>query len=169
MSKRIELYHYTRAVRQSIEQKGILIRTKEQSRQDFMEKYNSELSNEAIEHFNYCWERECDDFNPDARHSVWFVSKRPEENCGCIFYLVSMYGGEVISMIGESNEDSKKFLESVGEPLEIVCSIPADDPNLIDFGNTELRLQRPVLPSEIIEINKLSCNPEKHEWKYIKE
>ncbi|AQP35543.1 hypothetical protein [Vibrio anguillarum] len=169
MSKKIELYHYTRADRLSIEQKGMLIRTKEQSRQDFMDQFKSELSSQAVKHFTHSWEHECDDFNPDARHSVWFVSKRPEENCSGIFYLVSMYGGEVISMIGEGNEDAKKFLESIGEPLEIVCSIPVDDPNLVDFGNTELRLQRAVLPSEIVEINKLSCDPEKYEWKYIKE
>ncbi|MBD77506.1 MAG: hypothetical protein CL840_01030 [Crocinitomicaceae bacterium] len=166
MSKKIKLYHYTRAEIQSIEQKGILIRTIEQTRRDFMEQYKSKLSSQAIEHFTSSWGHECEDFNIDAQHSVWFVSKRPEENCMGVFYLVSMYGGEVISMIGEGNEDSKRFLESIGEPLEVVCSIPEDDPSLVRYGNTECRLQRAVMPSEIIEINKLSCNPAKSEWKY---
>lgn len=167
MSKKIELYHYTRANRQSIEEKGLLIRTKEQARQDFMEQYKSELPSNVVEHFISSWSKECDDFNLDARHSVWFVSKQPEENCRDIFYLVSMYGGEIISMIGEGDDEAKAFLESIGEPLEIVCSIPADDPNLVDFGTTEMRLRRDVLPSEIIEINKLFCKPDKGEWQYI--
>lgn len=166
MTNKIELYHYTRANRQSIEQQGVLIRTKEQSRQDFINQFKSDLSCQVIEFLNNAWSLEHDDLDLESCNSVWFVSKRPKEGCGGIFPLVSMYGGEVISMVGESCEESKVFLESIGEPLEIVCSIPLDDPALVDLGNTELYLKRPVLPFEITAINILSCEPDTYDWKY---
>jgi hypothetical protein len=61
-----------------------------------------------------------------------------------------MYGGEVISMAGENDDEVKSLLNAIGSPLEIVCSIPSDDPHFVDIGNGECYLSRDVLPSEIV-------------------
>lgn len=168
MNEKVHLYHYTRANRESIEKNGLIARNKDEVRAKFINDFSSELSSNLLGYFNSIWKSEtCDsNFVVDSNQSIWFVSKRPNENCGGIKPLVSMYGGEVISMCADSNDDAEVFLKSIGEPLEIVCSVPKNDPELVNLGNTEHYLKRDILPSEIVEINKLSYDPDKDEWKY---
>lgn len=160
------LYHYTRTFKSSILNNGLLARDERHWRNVFLEKYIDMMPKFLFSYFESTWNLEYEDSiaNPQAR--LWFVSSRPTENDACIRPLISMYGGESISMCADEDSYSEEFLESIGEPMEVVCSIPIDDPFIAILGNGEVFLERDVLASEIKEVNNLAVN--KHEWKFIK-
>jgi hypothetical protein len=159
--REIQLYHYSRAIINNIKKLGLVIRDKNTIRQDFLSSYRESLSPYLRHYFTSAWDNEVDD---DEINGIWFVSSRPNEGCSCIRPLISMYGGEAISMCADSDDEAEFFLKAIGEPIEVVCRILVDDPKLIGFGNGEYCLTRNFLPSEILSISNIICFPEEGMW-----
>lgn len=150
---------------------GLIIKNKKDLRVEFINKHGKDMPSGLLNFFSSVWcseEIDESEFRVDSELSIWFTTKRPNEGCGCITPLISMYGGESISMCADSRDDAEEFLKSIGKPLEIVCSISKDDPCLIVVGNTESYLKRDILPSEIIEVNDILYNEGTNRWKFMR-
>ncbi|MFQ2426743.1 hypothetical protein ACK31W_18135 [Aeromonas caviae] len=158
----IQLYHYSRAIVNDIKKLGLVVRDKNTIRQEFLSSYRDNLSPHLKHYFTSAWNDEID----DEINGIWFVSSRPNEGCSCIRPLISMYGGEAISMCADSDDEAEFFLKAIGEPIEVVCRVSLDDPKLMSFGNGERCLARNILPSEILSINNIIYFPDEERWSF---
>jgi len=115
--------HYTRAIRRDIEQNGLLIRTGDEIRGEFIRRFSHLFENEEIKFLQNLWK------NNQAKQAqirdsiLWFNFTLVAFNGLGSEYLLGMYGGEQVHMGIELDTSIGEKLASIGEPLIVRCAL----------------------------------------------
>ena len=98
MQNRVLGIHYTRAIRSDIEQKGLLIRTGAEIRDEFIQRFGDSFKEDELEWLQSKWLSH-QVKQSDIRDSMlWFNFTLTEFGDSGSEYLLGMYGGEQIHM-----------------------------------------------------------------------
>lgn len=129
MKNRVWGIHYTRAIREDIENKGLLIRTGTEIRDQFIKRFGDRFNEDEIEWLKNMWLSH-QVKQSDIRDSMlWFNFTLTELGGSGSEYLLGMYGGEQIHMGIEFDTPIGMKLASIGEPLIVKCAL---DPHKVD-------------------------------------
>lgn len=151
--KKLRLYHYSRAIKSELEAQGLLLKSTSEWRELFIERFSHLAPEGVMDYFERVWSSEDID---SAEPSLWFVENRQLDVSSCsIKYLIGMYGGEVISMCTDLDDEPGRFLQSIGSPVEVVVEVSANDHRLRKLGNGEYQFFGNIPPCEVIKINEL--------------
>ena len=124
--------HYTRAIKEDIESKGLLVRTGKEIRNDLLDRFGNLFNSKELEFLRNKWKSH-QEIQADIRDlRLWFnfttEALRGSGGSGTK-YLLGLYGGEQINMGIEFGSPIGKKLASIGEPMIVRCSL---DPNNVD-------------------------------------
>lgn len=122
-------YHYTRAVPEDILASGLLPRTGEQIRSQFLDRFGNMFSLQQISAMRQSWDSY---FNARARSRrdllLWFNFTKKALSDGGARLLLKYYGGEQIHFCIDEIPGVAEKLASIGQPLILRCKL---DPNRI--------------------------------------
>src|SRR5690606_31236372 len=128
MEQRVVGIHYTRAVKEDIERKGLLIRTGEEIRTEFVQRFGATSSSSELETLQSLWASH-QSTQADIRDSrLWFNFTLNALSGSGATFLLGMYGGEQIHMGIDLQTKLGRKLASIGEPLIVRCAL---DPSKI--------------------------------------
>ncbi len=129
MSQKIVGVHYTRANPESIHKSGLLIRSGEEIRADFLSEYAYLFTDSEILKIRERWASYFKSGQSSARDGrVFFNFTELALNTGGTRDLHGLYGGEQVSMCFDLDEPIGEKLNSIGAPLIVRCSL---DPNVV--------------------------------------
>lgn len=129
-SNRVIGIHYTRAIPESIQSKGLLIREGREIRETFLNEHGHLFSQEEILIIRKRWEDYFDHDQSSVRNRRIFFNFTEKELGGSgTEYLLGLYGGEQVSMCFELDEPIGLKLGLIGAPLVVRCSL---DPNQVE-------------------------------------
>lgn len=129
MQNRVWGIHYTRAIREDIEQKGLLIRTGAEIRDEFIQRFGDRFEANELEWFQNKWSSH-QVKQSDIRDSMlWFNFTLTEYGGLGSENLLGMYGGEQIHMGIEFDTPIGRKLASIGEPLVVKCALDPKNVN----------------------------------------
>jgi hypothetical protein len=117
-------YHYTRSIRASIRDNGLVVKPGDERRREFMEQHGNHFSPQQRHKIETAWANYFVDSQNKARDGlIWFnLTKSALTNKGATASL-SNYGGEVIYMPFSRDCEITKVLGSIGEPMVVKCSL----------------------------------------------
>jgi hypothetical protein len=135
LRNRIVGFHFTRAIPEQIRARGLLIRTGEEIRNNFINQFGQEFTKSELELIQNAWQQYFTKGQSDARNSkIFFAFTLSELNSGAK-PLMRNYGGEQVYMPLRQLEGIGRKIESFGEPLILKCNL---DPNSVKaYGLTE--------------------------------
>lgn len=173
--------HYTRADPTEIRDHGLLLRTGDEIRQNFLNQHGHQFSSVEIDRIKAGWEEYFTSQQVAARDGrIWFNFTREALFGSGAKPLLEMYGGEQISMCFRRDCVIGNKLSLIGEPLVVSCALSASDVNTyIQYAWGQILVssyhkqknpgayridqdgsQRvPVLPENIISIEVLKIRP----------
>ena len=123
MQKRVLGIHYTRAIRTDIEQKGLLIRTGAEIREEFIRRFGSKFEATELESLRDMWSSHQGKQSHIRDSMLWFnFTLRAFGGTGSK-HLLGMYGGEQIHMGIEFDTPVGNKIASIGEPLIVKCAL----------------------------------------------
>ncbi|MCU7871767.1 MAG: hypothetical protein KZQ91_03380 [Candidatus Thiodiazotropha sp. (ex Lucinoma borealis)] len=129
MQRQILGIHYTRAIHADIVQKGLLVRTGAEIRDDFVQRFGHKFDVEEMARLQNLWYSH-QVKQSDIRDSMlWFNFTLSAYGNSGSEYLLGMYGGEQIHMGIELGTPIGKKLASIGEPLLVKCAL---DPQKVE-------------------------------------
>jgi len=115
--------HYTRAIRADIEQKGLLIRTGAEIRDEFIQRFGHKFEVDELEWLQTKWSSH-QAKQSDIRDSMlWFNFTLTAYGGSGSEYLLGMYGGEQIHMGIKFDTPIGSKLACIGEPLIVKCAL----------------------------------------------
>ena len=119
--------HYTRAMPESIKEKGLLLRSGAEIRSEFLKDYSDRFTESEFNQMREMWAQ---NFNMEQQrirdHRVWFnFTKHALSNRGAS-PLLKNFGGEQIYFY--LSENLKEKIRNLGKPLVVYCSL---DPNQV--------------------------------------
>lgn len=124
--------HYTRAVPDSIQKSGLLLRSGDEIRRNFLEQHGSLFSESEIYEIKKRWAVY---FNASQRSirdlRIFFNFTEVELGESGSECLLGLYGGEQVSMCFELNESLGIKLGQIGQPIVVRCAL--DPEKLITF------------------------------------
>jgi hypothetical protein len=123
MQRRILGIHYTRAIRSDIEHKGLLVRTGNEIRNEFVERFGQEFEADELEFLQSLWSSHQAKQARIRDSMLWFNFTLTEYGNSGSEYLLGMYGGEQIHMGIEFDTPIGQKLAGIGEPLLIKCAL----------------------------------------------
>lgn len=129
MQNRVLGIHYTRAIRADIEQKGLLIRTGAEIRDEFTQRFGDRFKADELEWLQNKWLSHQVKQSDIRDLMLWFNFTLTEFGGSGSEYLLGMYGGEQIHMGIEFDTPIGVKLANIGEPLIIKCAL---DPHKVD-------------------------------------
>lgn len=128
-------YHYTRSSRCSIEASGLISKSGEERRREFLEEYGDYFTLRQRERMEATWDAYFDERQNRVRdHRIWFNLTKFALEDGGAAPLLSNYGGEVVYMPLALDCEIAMTLASIGEPMVIRCSLDTKD--LDTFSST---------------------------------
>lgn len=123
MQRRVLGIHYTRAIRADIEQKGLVVRTGAEIRDEFVQRFGHIFETDEMEWLQNKWSSH-QVTQSDVRDSMlWFNFTLSAYGGSGSEYLLGMYGGEQIHMGIDFNTPIGRKLASIGEPLLVKCAL----------------------------------------------
>lgn len=126
MQRRVLGIHYTHAIRADIEQKGLLVRTGAEIRNEFVQRFGDKFEADELELLQKQWSSLQVKQSEIRDSMLWFNFTA----CGGLNEeLLGMYGGEQIHMGIELGTPIGKKLGSIGEPLVVKCAL---DPQKVE-------------------------------------
>jgi hypothetical protein len=129
LQRRILGIHYTRAVRADIEQQGLLVRTGNQIREDFIDRFGHEFEDAELIELRRLWSSHQEKQSNIRDAMLWFNFTLDAYGGSGSEYLLGMYGGEQIHMGIDLNSPIGGKLASIGEPLIVMCTL---DPSKVE-------------------------------------
>jgi len=128
LENRIIGYHYTSAIENDILEKGLLIRTGEEIRQDFMKRYfrlfTTEEKNQIVAHWNKRFDKE----DSEIRDSIIFFNFTKGALLeGGAEHLLTYYGGEQIYFPLFNLPHIGEKLKNIGTPMILKCTLNPND------------------------------------------
>lgn len=116
--------HYTRALPESIVARGLLVRSGEEIRRQFLEQHGYRFSESEVSEIKGRWSDYFDQWESAARDGrIFFNFTEIELGESGSEYLLGLYGGEQVNMCFEFDEVLGIKLGTIGEPLVVRCSL----------------------------------------------
>lgn len=116
--------HYTRAVPDSIRRLGLLLRSGDQIRKDFLDQHGYLFSDTEISEIKRRWANYFTPSQSSIRdHRIFFNFTEVELGESGAEYLLGLYGGEQVGMCFELDEALGVKLGRIGNPLVVRCSL----------------------------------------------
>lgn len=119
-------YHYTRAEKESIEQRGLLALSGDERRRDFLERYGHLFTDEQRRRILEKWRYY---FTPGMRcsrdHKIYFNFTLDALKDIGAEYLLACYGGEVVNMPLCDDPELEAILKTIGTPMIVECILDA--------------------------------------------
>jgi len=115
--------HYTRAIRADIEQKGLLIRTGAEIREEFIQRFGRKFEEAELELLQHLWSSYQMKQAAIRDSMLWFNFTLKAFGGSGSDCLLGMYGGEQIHMGIELDTPIGKKLASIGEPIIVKCAL----------------------------------------------
>lgn len=129
MQRRVIGIHYTHAILADIKQKGLLIRTGAEIRDEFIQRFGHKFEADEVAWLQNKWSSH-QVKQSDIRDSMlWFNFTLNAYGGPGSEYLLGMYGGEQIHMGIEFDTPIGRKLASIGEPLVVKCAL---DPRKVE-------------------------------------
>lgn len=117
-------YHFTRAAREEIETRGLIVGSGRERRRDFLAQYGHRFSEAQRERICQKWESYFTASQTQARErGVWFNFTLSALGNGGADDLLTYYGGEIINMPLTQDEEIAAVLRTIGEPLIVECAL----------------------------------------------
>lgn len=123
MQRRVLGIHYTRAIRTDIEQKGLLVRTGAEIRDEFVQRFGHKFEADEMEWLQNMWSSHQFTQSNIRDSMLWFSFTLSAYGGSGSKYLLGMYGGEQIHMGIEFDTPIWEKLASIGEPLLVKCAL----------------------------------------------
>ena len=123
MQRRVLGIHYTRAIRADIEQKGLLVRTGAEIRDEFVKRFGHRFEADEMEWLQNKWSSHQVTQSYVRDSMLWFNFTLSAYGGSGTEYLLGMYGGEQVHMGIEFDTSIGKKLASIGEPLLVKCAL----------------------------------------------
>ena len=123
MERRIVGIHYTRAVKEDIESKGLLVRTGNEIRNEFLARFGHRFSSEELIFFRNKWKSHQEAQANIRDLMLWFNFTTQGLGGGGTESLLGLYGGEQINSGIEFNSSIGNKLATIGKPLIVRCSL----------------------------------------------
>ena len=123
MQRRVLGIHYTRAIRTDIEQKGLLVRTGAEIRDEFIQRFGHKFEATELELLQNKWSSHQVTQSKIRDSMLWFNFTLRAFGGSGSESLLRMYGGEQIHMGIEFNTPIGNKLRSIGEPLIVKCAL----------------------------------------------
>lgn len=123
MQNRVMGIHYTRAIRADIEQKGLLIRTGAEIRDEFIRRFGHKFEEDELEWLQTKWSSHQAKQSNIRDSMLWFNFTLNAYGGSGSKYLLGMYGGEQIHMGIELDTPIGSKLACIGEPLIVKCAL----------------------------------------------
>lgn len=121
--------HYTRAFPESISAQGLIVRSGEEIRREFLQRHGHRFSQAEMSEIKVRWSKYFDPRQSSARDGrIFFNFTEIELGQSGSEYLLGLYGGEQVSMCFELDEPLGTKLGAIGQPLVVRCAL---DPKLI--------------------------------------
>lgn len=171
-------YHFTRAIQEEIEVRGLQAGTGADRRREFLLQYGYRFSEAQREWIHYAWEDYFAASQTQTRDGrIWFNFTLAALDNGGADDLLTYFGGEVINMPLTQDEEIAAVLRTIGQPLIIECALAAERLHTfseIPWGKTWLSsyhvtlnytaqqfdvdayLEESVSPSQIVSIRPAS-------------
>ncbi|WP_428240793.1 hypothetical protein [Gynuella sp.] len=116
--------HYTRALPESILAQGLLVRNGEEIRREFLQQHGHRFSEKEITEIKKRWSRYFNRNQSSARDDrIFFNFTEIKRGGGGSENLLSLYGGEQVSMCFKLGEALSIRLGEIGKPLVIRCAL----------------------------------------------
>ncbi len=123
-------FHYTRANPESIKEKGLLLRTGEEIRSEFLKEYSNIFDEKELKFIK----KSFSEFAPRSKmevrdNNIFFTSsKMINPFIEGTKDLINLYGGEQIYFsISENYPSIVKKISSLGKPLMVKCKLKIDE------------------------------------------
>ncbi|MEQ8576752.1 MAG: hypothetical protein RIB63_21990, partial [Fulvivirga sp.] len=117
-------FHYTRALPEDILARGLLARSGQDIRTEFLEKHGPLFSQSEIHQIKDAWDRTFDDHDREYRdYHVFFNFTLTALNRNGSELLLENYGGEQIYWPLYEMEGIKNKIVSIGTPLIVKCRL----------------------------------------------
>lgn len=123
MQRRVLGIHYTRAVRSDIEKRGLLARTGNEIRNEFVKNFGHGFETDELEFLQNLWASHQAKQSSIRDSMLWFNFTLSAFGNSGSEYLLGMYGGEQIHMGVELNTAIGRKLANIGEPLLVKCAL----------------------------------------------
>jgi hypothetical protein len=128
MSNMILGIHYTRAFSQDIMEQGLLLRSGEQIRQQFLERFGCMFNEEELKKIKKVWASYFNEQMCSARDNrIFFNFTTLALHNGGAELLLKNYGGEQIYFCINELQSIGKKISSLGEPLIVKCTLSPSD------------------------------------------
>lgn len=122
--------HYTRALPESIAAQGLLVRSGEEIRVNFLQQHGHRFSGAEIAEIKERWSKYFDRGDSAIRDGrVFFNFTESELDESGSEYLLGLYGGEQVNMCFEFDEALGIKLGEIGKPLVVRCAL---QPNQVE-------------------------------------
>lgn len=126
--KEIIGYHYTNALERDFLEKGIVVRTGNEIRQDFIERHFHLFSGKEQRQILEKWEKQFDAEEAELRDgSIYFNFLKEAINNGGAEDLLKYYGGEQVYLPLLPLVKIRKKLEKIGIPMILRCKLNPKD------------------------------------------
>jgi len=121
-------FHYTRAIPEDILAQGLLVRSGEQIRAEFISRFGYLFSIEEIEAIKAAWARYFDIRMTRARDNrIFFNFTTDALNNGGAKPLLRNFGGEQVYFCIDELPSIGEKIASIGQPLIVKCAISPND------------------------------------------
>jgi hypothetical protein len=120
-------FHFTRALREEIEARGLEICSGHDRRRQFLAKYGTLFSEAKRKWMRRAWKNYFDkDQTAERDGRIWFNLTLGALDDGGADDLLTYFGGEVINMPLTQDEEVAAVLQTLGQPLIVECALSAE-------------------------------------------
>jgi len=120
-------YHFTRAIREDIEARGLQLGCGTDRRSDFVSRHGHRFSEAQRERMHRMWDDYFDALQTWVRDGkIWFSFTLDALDNGGADRLLTYFGGEVVYMPLTEDKEIAAILQTIGQPLIVECVLAAE-------------------------------------------
>lgn len=117
-------FHFTRAIKKSIQEESLILRSGGEIREKFRQDFNAAFNSNEWQKIEYAWSNYFTKNQQQSRdRRIFFNFTKNALLNGSAFRLLNHYGGEQISMCFDDETHIANVLASLGEPMIIKCAL----------------------------------------------
>jgi hypothetical protein len=117
-------FHFTRAIKKSIEKEGLILRRGGEIREKFRQDFNVTFDSNEWQQIEDAWSSYFTKNQQKSRDQrIFFNFTKNALLNGSAFRLLNHYGGEQVSMCFDDETRIANVLASLGEPMIIKCAL----------------------------------------------
>jgi hypothetical protein len=117
-------FHFTRAIKKSIQDEGLILRSGSDIREKFRQDFNLAFDKSEWQKIELDWSSYFTKNQQQGRdHRIFFNFTKNALLDGSAFRLLNYYGGEQVSMCFDDETRIANVLASLGNPMMIKCAL----------------------------------------------